>query len=124
MYRQIRPTKRVARNPTSDSESESERELPSEVPVENISQQSAQQDRENEWQEDSDQSPTRETVIYHNSNCCDEPRQRLQGRSMPGRRVDKRHPPVDPFPPKPTVPQRVVQTGDIIKYLAGVLENG
>ena len=74
--------------------------------------------------DESEPQQPRGTVIYHNSNCCPQPRQRLLARSLPGRRVNKRHPPVDPFPPKPPIPRRVVQAGDVIKYFTGWLEDG
>ena len=62
--------------------------------------------------------------MNHNRNCCDQTRERLNACSIPARRVDKRYPPVDPFPPKPAVPRRLVQAGDIIQYYTGKIENG
>ena len=38
--------------------------------------------------------------------------------------MDKRHPPLGPFPPQPPIPCRVVQAGDVIKYFTGWLEDG
>ena len=66
----------------------------------------------------------RNSVINHNRNCCDQPRERLNARSIPGRRIDQRYPPVDPFPPKPAVPRRLVQAGDIIQYYTGQSTDG
>ena len=65
----------------------------------------------------------RNSVMDHNRNWYDQTRERLNARSIPGRRVDKRYPPVDPSQPKPAVPRRLVQAGDIIRYQKGQIEN-
>ena len=57
----------------------------------------------------------RDSVIQHEGECCQIPRDRLPGRSLPGRPIQRTY---------LNESQRLVQPGDVIKYFTGYSDSG
>ena len=71
-------------------------------------------------------SPNRTTVIQHEGSCClmTPSRPRLNGRSLPGRQIDRRHKNIDENTHPFSIPGRVVHTGYVISYFTGNIIDG
>ena len=92
-------------------------------------------DDQNSNREDEDEESSEEvikdSVIQHlkDGKCCTDmlpaPRERLGARSLPGRSIENRNLSVDPQTSlgtrSRTLPGRLVEDGDVIRYLSGYL---